>query len=168
MDENPERRHFIFNAKDLQEQRAALDEFQTRHSTITERIAETYKIGTTMLDYLEKQTILSYHFRGEQDQFEQQFPDLVAKAKKYIGFELYFALSPFSGHILNPESANPIECESYKALADIQTKLNLKIDEYLKKQNVQEEQEPETDVKDPVSKWEARHYCFNQTIESYR
>jgi ABC-type transporter lipoprotein component MlaA len=44
----------------------------------------------------------------------------------------------------------------------------LKIDEYLKKQNVQEEQEPENDVKDPVSKWEARHYCFNQTIESYR
>ena len=65
MEENPERRHFIFNAKDLAEQRAALDEFQTRHSTITERIEETYNIGKTMLDYLEKQMILSYHFRGE-------------------------------------------------------------------------------------------------------
>jgi hypothetical protein len=38
-----------------------------RHSTITGRIDETYKIGNTMLDYLEKQMILSYHFRGEQD-----------------------------------------------------------------------------------------------------
>lgn len=67
MEENPERRHFIFTAKDLAEQREALDEFQMRHSTITGRIDETYKIGNTMLDYLEKQMILSYHFRGEQD-----------------------------------------------------------------------------------------------------
>jgi hypothetical protein len=54
MEENPERRHYIFTAKDLAEQRAALDEFQTRHSTIADRIEETYKLGTTMMDYLEK------------------------------------------------------------------------------------------------------------------
>ena len=54
MEENPERQHFVFTAKDLAEQRSALGEFQTRHSTITERIEETYRFGTTMLDYLEK------------------------------------------------------------------------------------------------------------------
>jgi hypothetical protein len=45
--------------------------------------------------------ILSYHFRGEQDVFEKDFPGLVDKAKKFIGFELYYALSPFTGHMLN-------------------------------------------------------------------
>ena len=78
-----------------------MDEFQTRHSTINEKINATYKIGTTALDYLEKQMILSYHFRGEQDVFEKDFPGLVDKAKKFIGFELYYALSPFTGHMLN-------------------------------------------------------------------
>lgn len=99
-----------------------------------------------MLDYLEKQMILSYHFRGEQEQFEQQFPDMVAKAKKYIGFELYFALSPFSGHLLDPESQNLTERDCYKSLAEIQAKLNTKIDEYLKKQNINDEQFPQADA----------------------
>ena len=54
MEENPEKRHFIFNSKDLAEHKEALDEFQTRHSTITDKINETYKVGTTALDYLEK------------------------------------------------------------------------------------------------------------------
>lgn len=133
MVENPERRHYIFTAKDLAEQRAALDEFQTRHSTISERIEETYLLGNTILDYLEKQMVLSYHFRGEQDQFEKQFPDMVAKAKKYIGFELYFALSPFGGKQLNKESTNVNERDCYKSLAELQTQLDAKIDEYLKK-----------------------------------
>ena len=48
----------------------ALDEFTTRHRTISERINETYRIGKQMLDYLEKQVILDHHFRGEQDIFE--------------------------------------------------------------------------------------------------
>lgn len=105
-----------------------------------------------MLDYLEKQMILSYHFRGEQEQFEQQFPDMVAKAKKYIGFELYFALSPFSGHLLNPESENLTERECYKALAEIQSKLNTKIDEYLKKQNIADEEDPQADAANSANK----------------
>jgi hypothetical protein len=49
----------------MAEQRAALDEFQTRHSTITDRIMSTYKVGNQLLDYLEKQIILDFHFRGE-------------------------------------------------------------------------------------------------------
>jgi len=36
-----------------------------RHTTITERINETYKVGKKMVDFLEKQIILDYHFRGE-------------------------------------------------------------------------------------------------------
>lgn len=129
----------------MAEQKAALDEFQTRHSTITLRINETYKIGTTALDYLEKQMILSYHFRGEQEVFEKEFPGLVDKAKKFLGFELYFSLSPFSGHMLSPESPNPSERECYKDLLDLQLKLNAKIDEHMKKQNVEIfEEEPIT------------------------
>ena len=45
----------------------ALDEFKTRHRTITDRIHEAYNIGNKMLDYLENQIILDHHFRGEQD-----------------------------------------------------------------------------------------------------
>ena len=68
-----------------------------------------------MLDYMEKQMILSYHFRGEQDSFEKEFPDMVAKAKKYLGFELYFALAPFqnAGRILKPDSEDIREKECY-------------------------------------------------------
>ena len=44
------------------------------------------------------------------------FPSLVDKAKKFMGFELYFALSPLSGHMLNPESENYAERDCYKDL----------------------------------------------------
>lgn len=54
-----------FSAADLEAEKAALDEFQTRHSTITQRINETYKVGNKMVAYLERQVILDYHFRGE-------------------------------------------------------------------------------------------------------
>ena len=59
---------------------ASLDDFQTRHSTIANRIEETYNIGNKMLEYLEKQIILDFHLRGDQDQFEEQYPDLKQKA----------------------------------------------------------------------------------------
>ena len=49
----------------------SLDEFQTRHSTIEKRISETYLVGKKMIEYLEKQVILDFHFRGDQDQFEE-------------------------------------------------------------------------------------------------
>jgi len=38
--------------------------------------------------------ILAYHFNGDQDGFEKDYPDLVEKAKKYMGYDLYFDLSP--------------------------------------------------------------------------
>jgi hypothetical protein len=43
-----------------------------------------------MLDYLEKQMILDYHLRGEQQELETEHSELAVKAKKYLGFELYY------------------------------------------------------------------------------
>ncbi len=51
---SPEKGQYLFSPVDMAEQRAALDEFQTRHSTITDRIMSTYKVGNQLLDYLEK------------------------------------------------------------------------------------------------------------------
>ena len=42
-----------------------LDEFETRHKTLSNKIEHTYRIGNLMLDFLEKQIILDYHLRGE-------------------------------------------------------------------------------------------------------
>lgn len=56
---------YIFSEEDLRAEKEALVEFQMRHTTITERINETYKVGKKMVDFLEKQIILDYHFRGE-------------------------------------------------------------------------------------------------------
>ena len=92
------------------DQTAALDEFQTRHSTINERINETYKTGNQLLDYLEKQIILDFHFRGEQDVFEAEYPHLKEKAIKYLGHVLYYDLSPYCG---NPV---PKDSEMYQKL----------------------------------------------------
>ena len=52
--QDPKKNKYIFSSEDLATQMTALDEFQTRHSTITDRINETYKIGNKMIDYLEK------------------------------------------------------------------------------------------------------------------
>jgi hypothetical protein len=46
-----------------------------------------------MLDYLEKQIIIDYHLRGEQQELEKEHAELAEKAKKYLGFELYYELS---------------------------------------------------------------------------
>jgi hypothetical protein len=46
-----------------------------------------------MLDYLEKQMILDYHLRGEQNLLEEEHKELAAKAKDYLGLSLYFELS---------------------------------------------------------------------------
>lgn len=70
-----------------------LDEFQTRHKNLADKINETYKIGNIMLDYLEKQIIIDYHLRGEQAELEKEHPEVAEKAKKYLGFEFYYELS---------------------------------------------------------------------------
>ena len=50
-----------------------------------------------MSDYLEKQIILDYHFRGEQDLFETEYEHLKQKAEKLLGYNTYFDLSPLTG-----------------------------------------------------------------------
>jgi hypothetical protein len=42
-----------------------------------------------MQDYLEKQKILDFHFRGDQVSFEKEYPNLKEKAQKFLGEELY-------------------------------------------------------------------------------
>lgn len=100
---DPVKHKDIFETKDLQAQIEALDEFTTRHTTITDKINETYRVGKQMVDYMEKQIILDYHFRGEQDQFEQDFPHLKKKAEKLLGYNTYFDLSPLTGQPLLEE-----------------------------------------------------------------
>jgi hypothetical protein len=74
-----------------------LDEFETRHKTLSDKIEHTYRVGNLMLDYLEKQIILDYHLRGEQIELEKEHPELAEMAKKYLGFELYYELSSQEG-----------------------------------------------------------------------
>ena len=50
-----------------------------------------------MLDYLEKQIVLDYHLRGEQEILEKEHPELAEMAKKYLGYELYYELSSQAG-----------------------------------------------------------------------
>ena len=62
-----------------------------------------YKMGNKMLTYLEKQIILDFHFRGDQDIFELDYPHLKEKAIKYFGAVLYYDLSPKTGTPLKKE-----------------------------------------------------------------
>ena len=59
-----------------------MDEFETRHKTLSDKIEHTYRIGNLMLDYLEKQIILDYHLRGEQSDLEKTHTELAEIAKK--------------------------------------------------------------------------------------
>ena len=90
---NPAEGEYLLNDQDLKKTMQVLDEFKTRHATITQSIEETYRIGNRLLDFLEKQIIIDYHFRGEQENLLKEFPHLADKAKKFLGFELFFELS---------------------------------------------------------------------------
>ena len=60
----------VLDDKDLVRMMAVVDEFKTRHSTITASINDTYRIGNKLLEYVEKQVIIDYHLRGEQAKME--------------------------------------------------------------------------------------------------
>jgi hypothetical protein len=98
-----------------------LDEFQTRHKTLSDKINETYRVGNLMLDYLEKQIIIDYHLRGEQDELEKDHPELAEKAKKYLGFEDYYELSS-----LEKGKPLPNDSEAFKMLMEKSEELNKK------------------------------------------
>ena len=129
---DPTKNQFIFDNDDLEKQVKALDEFTTRHKTITDRINETYRIGAKMINYLEKQTILDYHLRGEQDLFEQEYEHLKQKAEKLLGYPTYFALSSLTGTPVT-EANQP---ELYQKLMEIQQKITTGLDVSLAEHNV--------------------------------
>jgi hypothetical protein len=54
-------------------------------------------VSDKLRDYLEKQIILDFHFRGEQDVFEAEYSYLVDKAVSFIGPSFYFELSECIG-----------------------------------------------------------------------
>lgn len=70
-----------------------MDEFETRHKTLSDKIEHTYTIGNLVKDYLEKQIILDYHLRGQQNILEKEHKELAEKAKKYLGHTLYYDLA---------------------------------------------------------------------------
>jgi hypothetical protein len=72
---------------------------------MSDKIEQTYRIGNCMLDYLEKQIILDYHLRGEQQDLEKDHPELAELSKKYLGYELYYELS-------SAAAAAPLNVES--------------------------------------------------------
>jgi hypothetical protein len=72
-----------------------------------------------MLDYLEKQIIIDYHLRGEQAELEKEHPDVAEKAKKYLGFEMYYELSG-KNKPLSPDT------EEFKFLMQKSEELNKK------------------------------------------
>lgn len=90
---DPENGIFILTDEDLYNIMHSLDEFQTRHATITESIQETYRIGNKLMDFIEKQIIIDYHLMGKQEKLEKEYPNLVHKAKKLLGHEMFFDLS---------------------------------------------------------------------------
>lgn len=53
---------------------------------------------------MEKQIILDFHFRGEQDVFEAEYPHLKEKAQKLLGPVLYFDLNAMCGQPLPKDS----------------------------------------------------------------
>jgi len=70
-----------------------LDEFHTRHATINQSINDTYRIGNKLLEFIEKQVIIDYHLMGKQEKLEKEYPELVKKAQKFLGFETFYELS---------------------------------------------------------------------------
>ena len=60
------------------------------------------------MDYVEKQMIIDYHLRGEQQRLEREFPEIAKKAKKFLGYEMYFELSinEIPGVAMSPQNAS--------------------------------------------------------------
>jgi len=115
---NPAEGKYMFSKNDLVLYTMLLEEFETRHKTLSDKIEETYRIGNLMLDYLEKQIILDYHLRGEQEELEKEHPELAEKAKKYLGFELYYS---------QPEEGKPLkDTQTFKRIMVKVEELNAK------------------------------------------
>lgn len=94
---NPSEGKFIFDKADLNMYATVLDEFETRYTTMSDKIEHIYNKGNKMQDYLQKQIILDYHLRGDQSELEKEHPELAEMAKKYLGQQLYYELASSAG-----------------------------------------------------------------------
>ena len=83
-----------------------------------------------MLDYLEKQIILDYHLRGEQDHLEKNHHELAEYAKKYLGHELYSELS-----IQADDKPLPVDSPAFKQIMKMAEELNNKFHQDMKNLN---------------------------------
>lgn len=93
---------------------------------MSDKIQVTYKVGNKMMDYLEKQIIIDYHLRGEQDVLRELYPSLDKQAKKIFGYEDYYEFSTLTG----PMTENHPKFAKLMLLAN---DLNLKIEKELEK-----------------------------------
>ena len=98
MEYDPMNKDNLMTDNDLKKTIHLIEDFKKRHQTITESIGETYKIGNRLLTYLQKQIIIDYHLRGEQDILEKEHPNLADIAKKWLGHEFYYDLSVATAH----------------------------------------------------------------------
>lgn len=73
-------------------------------------------------EYLVRRAILDYHFKGQQDVFEEKHPELKEKALKFLGPVLYYELSSTCGKPLSAES------KLYTQLLLISQKLEQSVD----------------------------------------
>ena len=89
-----------------------------------------------MVEYLENQVILDFHFRGDQDQFEEQYSELKQRAQQLLGYEFYYELSNYVGSPLSEEH-HP---EQYTKIMAIQKKLSTELDAVLKSHDIKLEQ----------------------------
>jgi len=65
--------------------------------------------------------VLDYHLRGEQAILEKEHSELAEKAKKYLGYELYYELSAKAqGKPLDPDS------DEFKKIVSMSDELNMK------------------------------------------
>lgn len=114
-----------------------VDEFKTRHSTITQSINETYNIGNKLLQYMEKQVIIDFLIQGKIKDLEAQYPDLVKKAMRLVGFEMYYDLKVM-------ETDEPLDPHNpwYYILMEKQQRLQSGIQEELSKHRVKRELNP--------------------------
>lgn len=98
---NPQQKQYQFTADEYIKHTDAIDEFKTRHSTISNEIDKSNQIGLKLEDYLHSQIIIDFHFRGEQDVFEAEYPNLIDKAQDLLGEDLYTELSQCIGEPLS-------------------------------------------------------------------
>jgi len=83
---------------------------------------------------LEKQIIIDYHLRGEQQELFEENPRLEKVAKKLLGYEDFYAFVSQSGPVSK-------EDPKYKRLLELAQKLNVKIEKEIEKyQGKKEEQ----------------------------